>query len=407
MKKPSLTFQIFIALILGVAIGLLMQHCSDVAVKYIKPFGVIFLNLIKFIVVPLVMLSIICGIITMKDISKLGKLGGKTLLYFFSTTVIAASLGLGISSLFKNFFPIIDLPTVDLSKEAPRLDVMQQIVDIFPGNFIDPMFTMNMMQVIVIAVFIGLAIVMVGEKAKPAAEVLVSFNEVVTRILGMILAIAPIGVFCLLCPVVAVNGPSVLGSLAVLIGVAYLCFAIHAVVVYGSSVRLLGRMSPWKFFRSELPAMLFAFSSDSSVATLPVNMKCTQKMGVPKSIGDFVLSLGATINMDGVAIYLGVTSVFIAHCYGIDLTMGQYVAIAISSTIASIGTPGIPGGSLALMAAVFASAGIPMEGVAVVAGIDRIIDMGRTMMSVTGDAACSVVVSMKERSEKKDATIDD
>ena len=398
MKKPSLTFQIFIALILGVAVGLLMQHCSDIAVKYIKPFGVIFLNLIKFIVVPLVMLSIICGIISMKDISKLGKLGGKTLLYFFSTTVIAASMGLLLATLFKNVFPIIDLPTVDLAgKEPPRLDVMQQIVDIFPGNFIDPMFTMNMMQVIVIAVFIGLAIVMVGEKAKPAADVLVSFNEIVTRILGMILALAPIGVFCLLCPVVALNGPSVLGSLAVLIGIAYLCFFIHAIVVYGGSVRFLGRMNPWKFFKTEFPAMLFAFSSDSSVATLPVNMKCTQKMGVPKSIGDFVLSLGATINMDGVAIYLGVTSVFIANCYGIDLTMGQYVAIAISSTIASIGTPGIPGGSLALMAAVFASAGIPMEGVAVVAGIDRIIDMGRTTMSVTGDAACSVVVSRKER----------
>ena len=398
MKKPSLTFQIFIALILGVAVGLLMQHCSDIAVKYIKPFGTIFLNLIKFIVVPLVMLSIICGIISMKDISKLGKLGGKTLLYFFSTTVIAASMGLLLATLFKNVFPIIDLPTVDLAgKEPPRLDVMQQIVDIFPGNFIDPMFTMNMMQVIVIAVFIGLAIVMVGEKAKPAADVLVSFNEIVTRILGMILALAPIGVFCLLCPVVALNGPSVLGSLAVLIGIAYLCFFIHAIVVYGGSVRFLGRMNPWKFFKTEFPAMLFAFSSDSSVATLPVNMKCTQKMGVPKYIGDFVLSLGATINMDGVAIYLGVTSVFIANCYGIDLTMGQYVAIAISSTIASIGTPGIPGGSLALMAAVFASAGIPMEGVAVVAGIDRIIDMGRTTMSVTGDAACSVVVSRKER----------
>lgn len=295
---------------------------------------------------------------------------------------------------------MIDLPTENIvGNESPQLDVMQQIVDIFPGNFIDPMFSMNMMQVIVIAVFIGLAIVMVGEKAKPAADVLVSFNEIVNRILAMILAIAPIGVFCLLCPVIAVNGPSVLSSLAVLIGISYLCFVIHAVVVYGSSVRLFGRMSPWKFFKAEFPAMLFAFSSDSSVATLPVNMKCTQKMGVPKSIGDFVLSLGATINMDGVAIYLGVASVFIANCYGIDLTMGQYIAIAFSSTIASIGTPGIPGGSLALMAAVFASAGIPMEGVAVVAGIDRIIDMGRTMMSVTGDAACSVVVSRKERTE--------
>jgi len=402
MKKVSLTGQIFIALLLGIIVGVLMQHCSHVAELYIKPFGVIFLDLIKFIVVPLVMLSIICGIISMKDISKLGKLGGKTLAYFFSTTIIATILGLVVATFFKGSFPVIQMPAFDPAQlSAPKLDIMQQLVDIFPSNFIEPMSTMNMMQVIVAALFIGFAMVLIGEKAKPAEDLIVSLNEIVTRILGMILAISPIGVFCLLCPVVAVNGPSVLGSLAVLIGVAYFCFLLHAVLVYASSVRVLGRMSPLKFFKEMVPAMLFAFSSDSSVATLPVNMKCTRKLGVPKSIGDFVLSLGATINMDGVAIYLGVTSVFVAHCYGIDLTMGQCVAVAMSATIASVGTPGIPGGSLALMAVVFASAGIPVEGVAVVAGIDRIIDMGRTTMSITGDAACSVVVSKREREGAK------
>ncbi len=169
------------------------------------------------------------------------------------------------------------------------------------------------------------------------------------------------------------------------------CFVIHAGLVYSSAVGLLGGLSPLKFFKEMQPAMLFAFSSDSSVATLPYTMQCTEKMGVNKDIGRFVLSL-ATINMDGVAIYLGVASVFMANCCGIDLTKSQYLAIAFASTVASIGMPGIPGGSLALMAMVFASAGIPVECVAVAAGIDRLIDMGRTVMSVTGDASCAVVM---------------
>lgn len=175
------------------------------------------------------------------------------------------------------------------------------------------------------------------------------------------MALAPYGVFCMLTPVVVINGPTVLGSYAALIALAYFCFCIHAVCVYSSLVYLLGGLSPIKFFKGVHPAMLFAFSSDSSVATLPYTMKCTEKMGVRKDLGNFVLSLGATINMDGVAIYLGVASVFMAACCGIDLTMRQYFAIAFASTVASIGTPGIPGGALALMAMVFASAQIPVE----------------------------------------------
>ena len=401
-KKPSLTALILIALVLGFIAGFLLQNHADFAVKYIQPIGDIFLNLLKFIVVPLVLLSIICGIISMKDVTKLGKLGVRTLVYFMLTTVFAVSLGLVLSTLMKNIFPVIEIPRNGSSMEVPKITLMDQIVGIFPKNMFEPLSTSNMMQVIVIALFIGFAIVKVGEKAKPATDVIMSFNEIVTKILSFIMAMAPIGVFCMLCPAVAANGPSILGSYAVLIGVAYLCFAIHAIVVYASCVKVLGKMSPVKFFKEMVPAMLFAYSSDSSLATLPVSMKCTQKLGVPKDIGSFVLSLGATINMDGVAIYLGVTSVFIATCCGIDLTVQQYLAIALSATIASIGTPGVPGGSLALMAMVFASAGIPIEGVAIVAGIDRIIDMARTTMSVTGDASCAVIMAHYiEKDEQK------
>lgn len=401
-KKPSLTALILIALVLGFIVGFLLQNHADFAVKYIQPIGDIFLNLLKFIVVPLVLLSIICGIISMKDVTKLGKLGVRTLVYFMLTTVFAVSLGLVLSTLMKNIFPVIEIPRNGSAMEVPKITLMDQIVGIFPKNMFEPLSTSNMMQVIVIALFIGFAIVKVGEKAKPATDVIMSFNEIVTKILSFIMAMAPIGVFCMLCPAVAANGPSILGSYAVLIGVAYLCFAIHAIVVYASCVKVLGKMSPVKFFKEMVPAMLFAYSSDSSLATLPVSMKCTQKLGVPKDIGSFVLSLGATINMDGVAIYLGVTSVFIATCCGIDLTVQQYLAIALSATIASIGTPGVPGGSLALMAMVFASAGIPIEGVAIVAGIDRIIDMARTTMSVTGDASCAVIMAHYiEKDEQK------
>ena len=394
MKKPSLTAQIGIALLLAVVAGVLLRNQADFVNTYIKPIGTIFLNLLKFIVVPLVLFSIMAGILSMNDIKKVGKLGLRTLLYFMVTTLFAVTLGLVVPSLLKGILPTIhiDLDPAAESIEVPHLSVMDQLVNMFPSNIIEPVSSMTMMQIIVIALLFGIAMVHVGEKGEMARKVTLSFNDVVCKILEYIMAIAPIGVFCMLTPVVVANGPAVLGSYAALIALAYLCFFVHAGVVYSSAVWLLGGLSPLKFFKGMQPAMLFAFSSDSSVATLPYTMQCTEKLGVSKDVGRFVLSLGATINMDGVAIYLGVVSVFMAACCGIDLTMGQYMAIAFASTIASIGTPGIPGGSLALMAMVFASAGIPVECVAVAAGIDRIIDMGRTVMSVTGDASCAIVM---------------
>ena len=394
MKKLSLTTQIGIALILAVIAGILLRNQADFVNTYIKPIGIIFLNLLKFIVVPLVLFSIMAGILSMNDISKVGKLGLRALLYFMTTTLFAVTLGLVVSSLLKGVLPLIRINTEASvgNVEVPRQSVMDQLVNVFPSNVIEPVSSMAMMQIIVIALFFGIAMVHVGEKGEMARKVTLSFNDVVGKILEYIMALAPIGVFCMLTPVVVDNGPAVLGSYVALLVLAYLCFTIHAGVIYSSAVGLLGGLSPLKFFKGMQPAMLFAFSSDSSVATLPYTMQCTEKLGVSRDIGRFVLSLGATINMDGVAIYLGVASVFMAACCGIDLTVSQYFAIAFASTVASIGTPGIPGGSLALMAMVFASAGIPVECVAVAAGIDRIIDMGRTVMSVTGDASCAVVM---------------
>ena len=392
LLKLSLTIQILIALVLACIAGYAMQNHVEFAEAYIKPFGTIFLNLLKFVVVPLVMFSIISGIMEMQDVKKVGRLGIRALAYFMFTTIIAVTLGLTVSTLMKGYFPIIELNADPNATEVVKVTLIDQIVNFFPKNILEPIYTMSMMQVIVIAILFGVAIVHVGEKGKALRELVTSLNAVVTKILGYILALSPVGVFCMLMPVVAVNGPKVLGSCAVLVGADYLCFVLHALLVYAVCVALLARINPLRFFREMAPAMLFAYSSDSSVATLPYTMQCTERLGVKKDLGSFVLSLGATINMDGVAIYLGVTSVFIATCCGMDLNMQQYLAIALSATIASIGTPGVPGGSLALMAMVFASAGIPIEGVAIAAGIDRIVDMARTTMSITGDASCAVIM---------------
>lgn len=346
MKKLSLTSQIAIALVLAVVAGILLRDHADFVNNYIKPLGNIFLNLLKFVVVPLVLFSIMAGILSMNDVSKVGKLGLRALLYFMFTTIIAVTLGLVLSTLAKGFLPLIHVETSSSAPEIeiPDITIMGQIVNMFPDNIMLPLSNMTMIQVIVIAVFFGVAMVHAGEAGEAVRKVTLSFNAVVSKVLSYIMALAPYGVFCMLTPVVVTNGPSVLGSYAALVALAYCCFFLHAVSVYASLVYLLGGISPIRFFKELQPAMLFAFSSDSSVATLPYTMKCTEKLGVRKDIGNFVLSLGATINMDGVAIYLGVASVFMAACCGIDLTLHQYFAIAFASTVASIGTPGIPGG---------------------------------------------------------------
>ena len=398
-KKMPLAAQIFIALIAGVILGLLMQNHAETAEAYIKPFGTIFLNLVKFIVVPIVLFSIMAGILSMRDIRKLGSIGITTLVYYLLTTAFAVTIGMAGGKLFSGFFPA--LATTDLSYEAAaETSFMDTLVNIFPSNFIAPMSSATMLQVIFMALLLGFAIILVGKEAEPVVTGVNSLNVVFMKCMDMILRLSPIGVFCLICPVVAANGKAILGSLAMVLLAAYICYVVHILVVYSLTVRTLGGMSPLEFFKKEMPAMIFAFSSASSVGTLPINLEGCERMGVPKEIASFVLPLGATINMDGTAIYQGVCAIFIASCYGIDLTFGQMLTIVLTATLASIGTAGVPGAGMVMLAMVLTSVGLPVDGIALVAGVDRIFDMGRTVVNITGDASCAVVVSNLEKKKE-------
>ncbi len=399
-KKISLSTKIFIALILAIIVGIAFTSHAEIAVKYIKPFGTIFLNLIKWIVCPLVFFSIMAGVISMKDIRKIGSVGVKTVVYYLCTTAFAISIGLCFASLFKSFFPA--LQTSDLTyKAAAKVSFMDTFVGLFPSNFLKPFLDANMLQIIIAALIIGFALLLISNgkadndvKDFSAVETL---NDIFLKVMEMIVSLSPIGVFCLLCPVVAENGPAVLGSLAKVLLVAYIAYVFHMLLVYSLSVKFAANLNPVKFFKGMSPAMIFAFSSASSVGTLPINKDCAEKLGADRDITSFVLPLGATINMDGTAIYQGVCSIFIASCFGISLTFSQLLVIVLTATLASIGTAGVPGAGMVMLAMVLQAVGLPVEGIALVAGVDRIFDMGRTVVNITGDASCAVVVSAMER----------
>ena len=397
--KLSLASQIFIALILAVIVGLCMQKVPDIASEYIKPFGTIFLNLVKFIVGPIVLFSIMAGIVSMKDIKKVGAIGGMTVVYYLCTTAVAVTIGLVAANLAKDIFPV--LATTSLSYEAPKGKApLEVIVNIFPSNFINPISSTNMLQIIVMAILVGFSIILIGEKVRAAAETINRWNDIFMKVMEMILALSPIGVFCLLTPVIAINGTMIIGSLAKILLVAYICYVLHMLIVYSAALAV-NKCSPRKFFKEMLPAIVFAFSSASSVGTLPLNMKCSQNAGASNEVSSFVLPLGATINMDGTAIYQGVCTIFIAACYGIDLTFAQMVTIVLTATLASIGTAGVPGAGMVMLAMVLTSVGLPIDGIALVAGVDRIFDMGRTAVNITGDASCAVIVTKRLAGKNK------
>lgn len=400
-KKNSLARNIFIALVLAIIVGLVLQSQAEFLSTYIKPFGDIFLNLLKFIVTPIVLFSIIGGIISMKDIKKVGEVGGFTVIYYFLTTACAIVIGLSLANIFKKFFPVIS--TSDLTFEMTNeVSIMDTLVNIFPSNFIAPMVENNMLQIIVMSLIIGFSILML-EKTKQvkAIETIEILNDIFMKAMGLILRLSPIGVFCLLAPVIAANGPVIIGSLASVLLVAYLAYALHALIVYSFTIKTLGGLNPIEFFKGMSSAMIFAFSSASSMGTLPINMKCCEDLGADHDVTAFVLPLGATINMDGTAIYQGVCAVFIAACYGIDLTVGQMITIVITSTLASIGTAGVPGSGMIMLAMVLQSVGLPVEGIALVAGVDRIFDMGRTVLNITGDASAAIINSNRLRKKGK------
>ena len=404
-KKLTLPAKIFIGMLLGILVGLLFLGNPDFTTEYLKPIGTIYINLLKFLVVPVVLFSITDGVVNLKDLKRVGSVGVKTFLYYMCTTALAVVIGLVIVNIFKGYFPALassDLGALEYTaKESPN--VMQVIVSIFPDNLVKPMVDTNMLPIIVIAIFFGAGILAAGEKGAKIAEWNNCMYDVVMKIMMMIIKLTPYGVFCLMANVVAVNGPSIVGTLALVIGVAYLGYIIHVVVVYGLSVKFLSGISLGKFFKGIAPAMICAFTTTSSNATLPLNIECCNELGAEPEVSSFVLPLGATINMDGTAIYQAVCAVFIACCYGVDLTLSQMAMIVLTATLASVGTAGVSGAGMIMLAMVLSSVGLPVEGIAIIAGVDKLFDMGRTTLNITGDATCALWVSKMERSKKAKA----
>ena len=380
----NLSLQIFASLVLSVIVGLVLGEGAAAPVKtWIAPIGTMFINLIKMMIVPVVFCSLVVGMTSMGDMKKLGRIGIKTLSIYMVTTAIAIVIGFAVAlAIDPGTGMSMAGATAPKVKEAPS--IMQVFVDMIPSNPIASMAKADILPVIIFALFVGAGIISVGGKR---AETLISFfdafAEVCYKIIAMIMKTAPIGVFCLL------------------IGCT-----IHAVCVYSAMTTVAAHMSPVTFFRGMSEAMAIAFTTCSSAGTLPVNMKNVQeKLGVHRDIASFVLPLGATINMDGTALYMGVCSIFIANVFGVPLTFDQMMMIVLTGTLASIGTAGVPGAGLIMLAMVLQSVGLPLEGLALVAGIDRVLDMFRTCLNITGDAAVAVVVNASEQEVPSDIQI--
>lgn len=406
-KRMSLPIQILIGLALGVIVGLLLQNNPEIADNFIKPFGTIFLNLIKLIIVPLVFSSLLVGVADLDDAAKIGKIGLKTFVYFLFTTSIALIIGLVVSNVL-NVGAGFTIPIEDIAyeaKEAPKF--IDTLVGIVPSNPLKSLVEGEMLQIIVFALILGAGLLAVGDLGKPVLNFFNGIAEAMYKITNAIMKLAPIGVFGLMTPVIANNGPQVLLPLSKAILAVYLACALHVVLVYAPTVKLLGKMNVKQFFKGAFGPWLFAFTTSSSSGTLPVSMEAAEnKLGVSKPIASFVLPLGATINMDGTAIYQGVCALFIAQVYGIDLSISQQLTIILTATLASVGTAGVPGSGMIMLAMVLQGVGLPVEGIALVAGVDRIFDMIRTSINVVGDLACSVIVAHSEGELDRSITLE-
>ena len=399
----NLSTKILIALGLGIIAGLeLGADGVDLAKTWIAPFGTIFMNMIKMIIVPLVFSSLVIGVCSLGDVKKIGRIGAKTMAYYLGTTAFAIVLGLILGVIIQPGAGV-NMPADGVKAAAQAAPpIMKVIIDIFPTNAMEAMLKANMLQIIVFSLFIGIGISMVGERAEYLKRTIDGLAEVSYKIVGMIMNFAPIGVFGLITPVVAANGPAVLLPLLKVVIAVYLGCLLHAVIVYGAMLQFIGKISPMKFFKGIAPAQLLAFTSCSSGGSLPVNMACVQKLGVSKEISSFVLPLGATINMDGTAVYQGVCALFIAQIYGVDLTSGQLLTVILTGTLASIGTAGVPGAGFIMLTMILTAIGLPLEGSALIAGIDRILDMPRTCVNITGDATVCYLVDKSEKENIKE-----
>ncbi len=399
-KKMSLPKKIVIALIAGIVLGLICYFAglADFTASYLKPFGTIFVNLLKFLVVPVVLLSMIEGIVSMGDIKKVGSVGWKTVVYFLCTTAIACVIGLVVANLFNNagLFPVLQNAAGAEWTGKTSQNFMDTLVAMFPSNMWAAFHNADMLQVIIIAILLGGGILAAGEKANVVKSFVSSAYAVIDRVMTFIIGLSPIAVLLMMTWVVATQGPNILGSLAMVLLAAYIGYIIHAILVYSLSAKAFAGISPIAFFKGAAPAMIFAFTSTSSAATLPVSKECADKLGAEDDISSFVLPLGATINMDGTAIYQCVATIFLATCSGMHLTVGQMVVIVVTATLASIGTAGTPGAGMIMLAMVLTQMGIDVNLIMIIYGVDRLFDMGRTCLNVTGDISCSLCATKWE-----------
>jgi Na+/H+-dicarboxylate symporter len=405
MKAPLHT-KIFVGLILGIPAGLILGPRAET----IKPLGDIFIRLIWMIVVPLVFSSIFVGTASLGDLRKLGRIGAKTIVYYLVTTAVAITIGLVIANVAKpgaGLNPEIRaqllksyqgeaMKDLSLAKQAPRvIDVLTGIV---PKNPIGSLAAGDMLQIIFFALMLGVAVTMIpGGKGKMLIDFFDALSDAMTRMVHIVMKIAPIGVFVLIAAVIGQFGAKILLNLLKYALVVLAGLAIHMGAVYSLAVWTFARMNPLFFFKGMRPAQLIAFSTSSSNATLPVNIQCAEEnLGVPKDVASFVLPLGATINMDGTALYQGVAAVFIAQVYGMHLTIANQLTIVLMATLSSVATAGVPSVGIITLTMVLTSVGIPLEGIALILGVDRILDMCRTVVNVTGDASAAVIVAATE-----------
>ena len=413
MKKLALHWQILLGMVLGVLGGLLMTQFEggkELVQDWIKPFGKIFINALKLIAVPLILASLIKGVSDLKDISKLSKMGGRTIGIYLITTVVAVSIGLVLVNVIKPGNSISEETrqelvqnysgdTVKYKAEAAKQQdsgPLQALVDIVPENIFGAASeNKNMLQVIFFALIFGIGLILIPEeKAKPVKEFFDGFNEVILKIIDLIMLAAPYGVFALLAALV-VESPSVdLFKALVWYAFTVILGLLLMIFFYNLVVWMVVRINPSTFLKGISPAQLLAFSTSSSAATLPVTMeRVTEHLGVDEEVSSFVLPIGATINMDGTSLYQAVAAVFIAQAFGMDLSLGVQLGIIVTATLASIGSAAVPGAGMVMLVIVLGQAGIPEAGLALIFAIDRPLDMMRTTVNVTGDASVSMIVA--------------
>ena len=414
-QKMGLTARIMIGMVLGVVLGLTLQAILGKNKEILIPLGLfdlpikgffvdglfhiggqIFIASLKMLVVPLVFISLVCGTCSLSDPKKLGRLGGKSIGLYLITTAIAITVAITLALLIApgGGVEIPSSASFD-AKQAPAL--VQVIINMFPTNPIDAMANGNMLQIIVFALLFGIAMALSGDAGARLASVFEDLNTVVLKLVTLLMNVAPYGVFCLMAKLFTTIDMGLIAELGKYFMVVLAALLIHAFINYSILFKLLTGLSPIIFLKEMKDACMFAFSTSSSSATMPVTLEtATKKLGAHNSVASFTIPLGATINMDGTAIMQGVATVFIAQVFGVDLTINDYLMVILTATLASVGTAGVPGVGLIMLAMVLNQVGLPVEGIALIIGVDRLLDMTRTAVNVTGDCMVTCAVAKSE-----------